>query len=53
MIIVRRPADEHQVWPHPFFKRDVSATIYPFDVLAREERDALRPLCGSHPTAKT
>ena len=41
-----------KVWPHPFFKRDDGAPVYAFNVLSREERDALRPLCGPHPTAQ-
>ena len=41
-----------KVWPHPFFKRADGAPVFPFDVLSREERDALRPLCGPHPAAK-
>jgi hypothetical protein len=40
-----------KVWPHPFFKRDVGAPVYPVHVLSPGERDALRPLCGPHPTA--
>jgi hypothetical protein len=42
-----------RVWPHPFFKRDDGVPVYPFHVLSREEREALRPLCGPHPAAKT
>jgi len=41
-----------KVWPHPFFKRDDGAAIYPVQVLSREEREALRPLCGPRPAAK-
>jgi hypothetical protein len=41
-----------KVWPHPFFRREDGAPRYPFDVLSREERDALRPYCGPYPTAK-
>ena len=40
-----------KVWPHPFFTRGNDVPVYPFDVLSREEREALRPLCGPHPTA--
>ena len=36
-------------WPHPFFERDTKAIRYPITVLSKEERDALRPLCGPHP----
>jgi hypothetical protein len=42
-----------KVWPHPFFTRGKDVPIYPFDVLSREEREALRPLCGPHPTGAT
>jgi hypothetical protein len=40
-----------KVWPHPFFRQDTGEPIYPLTVLLREEREALRPLCGPHPTA--
>jgi hypothetical protein len=40
-----------KAWPHPFFKRDGGAPTYPVKVLSKEEREALRPLCGPHPTA--
>jgi hypothetical protein len=33
-------------WPHPFFERATGAPRGPFTVLTREEREALRPLCG-------
>jgi len=39
-------------WPNPFFRRDTRAPIYPVTVLSQSERDALRPLCGPHPTAR-
>jgi len=41
-----------RVWPHPFFRRDDGAAIYPLEVLASEDREALRPLCGPHPAAR-
>jgi hypothetical protein len=41
-----------KVWPHPFFGQDTGEPIYPLTVLLREERDALRALCGPHPTAQ-
>ena len=41
-----------RVWPHPFFKRDTREPIYPVTVLSPEEREALRRLCGPHPTAQ-
>lgn len=37
-------------WPHPFFDRATRAPIYPITVLSRDEREALRPLCGPKPT---
>jgi hypothetical protein len=40
-----------KAWPHPFFTRGNDTPIYPVHVLTREERDALRPHCGPHPTA--
>lgn len=42
-----------QAWPHPFFKRDSGAPIYPVKVLTREERDALRTRCGPNPAVRT
>ena len=39
-------------WPHPFFRRDTRAPIYPVTVLSPAEREALRPLCGPHPTRR-
>jgi hypothetical protein len=38
-----------QTWPHPFFARGTGAPIYPITVLSRDEREALRPLCGPRP----
>jgi len=38
-------------WPHPFFDRTTRAPTRPITVLSQAERDALRPLCGPHPTA--
>jgi hypothetical protein len=40
-----------KAWPHPFFKREPSEPIYPLSVLSQPQREALRPLCGPHPTA--
>ena len=40
-----------RTWPHPFFDRASRKPIYPVTVLRREERAALRPLCGPHPGA--
>lgn len=39
-----------RAWPNPFFRRDTRAPIYPVTVLSQAEREALRPLCGPHPT---
>jgi len=41
-----------KAWPHPFFRQGTGAPIYPLTVLSLEEREALRPLCGPHPTAQ-
>jgi hypothetical protein len=41
-----------QTWPHPFFERDTRAPIYPLSVLSPQQREALRPFCGPHPTAR-
>lgn len=41
-----------QAWPHPFVARDTRAPIYPVTVLSQAEREALRPLCGPHPTVR-
>jgi hypothetical protein len=40
-----------QGWPHPFFDRATRQPRYPITVLTREQREALRPLCG--PRAQT
>jgi hypothetical protein len=42
-----------KTWPHPFFERASRAPRYPVIVLSREQRDALRPLCGPRPQAPT
>ncbi|WP_092291069.1 DUF6151 family protein [Bradyrhizobium sp. Ghvi] len=41
-----------KAWPHPFFKREPREPIYPITVLSREQREALRPLCGPQPNAQ-
>ncbi|MDX2202446.1 MAG: DUF6151 family protein [Hyphomicrobiaceae bacterium] len=41
-----------KTWPHPFFERS-GVPRYPIRVLTREERQALRPLCGPRPVART
>jgi hypothetical protein len=38
-------------WPHPFFDRATGAPRYPLTTLSPAEREALRPLCGPHPSA--
>ena len=40
-----------QTWPHPYFERDTRTPIYPFTVMPRPQREALRQLCGPHPGA--
>jgi hypothetical protein len=40
-----------RAWPNPFFRRDTRAPIFSVTVLSQSERDAMRPLCGPHPTA--
>jgi hypothetical protein len=39
-------------WPHPFFERSTGAPRYPVTTLPIGEREALRALCGPHPTAR-
>jgi len=41
-----------KTWPHPFFARDTRAPIYPVTVISHERREALRAVCGPHPTAQ-
>jgi len=41
-----------KTWPHPFFTRETRAPTYPLTVISRERREALRALCGPHPTAR-
>jgi hypothetical protein len=41
-----------QTWPHPYFDRATRKPKPPVSVLSREERDALRPLCGPRPVAQ-
>jgi hypothetical protein len=38
-----------RAWPHPFFQPKTREPIYPVKVLPREQREALRPLCGPKP----
>jgi hypothetical protein len=35
-----------QTWPHPFFERANRTPSFPVTTLSRQEREALRPLCG-------
>ena len=42
-----------KAWPHPFFEKGKSEPVYPVKILSPEEREALRPLCGPHPSAAT
>jgi hypothetical protein len=42
-----------RAWPHPFFERDTSSPRYPVRILTREERAALRPLCGPRESPRT
>jgi hypothetical protein len=35
-----------RTWPHPFFDRATRAPTHAITTLSREEREALRPLCG-------
>jgi hypothetical protein len=38
-----------ETWPHPFFARGTGAPIYPLTILSRDQREALRALCGPRP----
>jgi hypothetical protein len=38
-----------KAWPHPFFRRDTRAPIFPVAVLEHSRREALRKSCGPHP----
>ena len=40
-----------QAWPHPFFDRGTGVPKYPVKIVSREEREALRPLCGPRASA--
>jgi hypothetical protein len=42
-----------KTWPHPYFDRTTRAPSRPITVISREEREALRPLCGPKPAAQT
>jgi hypothetical protein len=41
-----------KAWPHPFFARETRAPAYPLTIVPPERREALRALCGPHPTAQ-
>jgi hypothetical protein len=40
-----------KAWPHPFFARDTGKPLYPLTVVSREQREALRKLCGPRAAA--
>jgi hypothetical protein len=40
-------------WPHPFFDQATRQPRYPVMVLTREQREALRPLCGPRAAVQT
>ncbi len=40
-----------KTWPHPFFDRATGEPSRPVKVVSREERAALRPLCGPNPSS--
>jgi hypothetical protein len=41
-----------KAWPHPYFDRATRAPSRPVTVLSRDEREALRALCGPRPSAR-
>jgi hypothetical protein len=41
-----------RAWPNPFLARETRVPIYPVTVLSPAQREALRPLCGPHPTMR-
>jgi hypothetical protein len=41
-----------KAWPHPFFDQATRQPRYPVTVLTREQREALRPLCGPRAAAQ-
>lgn len=51
LILSRRLSG--QTWPHPFFDQATRQPRYPVMVLTREQREALRPLCGPNPAVLT
>jgi len=42
-----------RTWPHPFFERTPPAPKFPVTTLSPAERDALRSLCGPHPSGQS
>jgi hypothetical protein len=42
-----------QNWPHPYFDRATRAPSHPVSTLSGAEREALRPLCGPKPAARS
>jgi hypothetical protein len=41
-----------RAWPHPFFSRETGAPLYAVTVLSKEQREALRALCGPRPSMR-
>ena len=42
-----------QTWPHPFFERSPLRPRFLLTTLSPREREALRPLCGPHPSVRS
>jgi hypothetical protein len=42
-----------RTWPHPFFDHTTRQPRYPLRTLSRDEREALRLLCGPTPTGQS
>lgn len=42
-----------RTWPHPFFDRVTRGSRYPITTISREQREALRVLCGPAPSARS
>lgn len=40
-----------KTWPHPFFEHATRAPRYPLIILSRDQREALRALCGPRPAS--
>ena len=39
-----------RAWPHPFFSRETGTPVYAVTVLSKEQREALRAVCGPSPS---